>query len=39
MKERINKRWLLNLFESALINNSLLDITAKGATQYNKGKK
>ena len=34
-----NKRWLLNLFESALINNSILDITAKGVSQYNTGKK
>ena len=34
-----NKRWLFNLFESSLINNALLDITAKPVSQYNKGKK
>ena len=33
------KRWLLNLFESALINNKLMNITAKGSSQYSKGTK
>ena len=33
------KRWFLNLFESALINNKLMNITAKGSSQYSKGTK
>ena len=33
------KRWFLNLLESALINNKLLNITAKGASQFSKGSK
>lgn len=33
------KRWLLNLFESALINNKLMNITAKGKSQFSKGSK
>ena len=31
-----NKRWLLNLFESALANNKLLDIEARGNGSYHK---
>tara|TARA_B100000401_G_scaffold437917_1_gene384738 strand:+ start:4099 stop:8598 length:4500 start_codon:yes stop_codon:yes gene_type:complete len=33
------KRWFLNLLESALVNNKLLNITAKGKSQYSKGSK
>ena len=33
------KRWFLNLLESALINNKLLNVTPKGKSQFSKGSK
>jgi len=33
------KRWFLNLLESALINNKLMNITAKAKSQFSKGSK